>query len=209
MKLPQNNQKGPPGKKLGKYSSQFPLLVQRAKTWGFEIPTNQPRANVCVVWRLPPIHEHRIPGTEIDLMIPDEHDSPHVKGVLIAAGAAALSSLEGDGITLGHIVQWKRFAGEEMNDSTPEALKAMRIVWLQASDILASDDLMQALESGKADFKKNDGGRLQLEVEGDIPGAKRTKQISGRKAKLLALAAAPSATKHERETAAKLAANSK
>jgi len=209
MKFNPNNQKGPPTKKLGKYSAQFPLLVKRSREWGFEIPTNQPRANVCVVWRLPPIHEHRIPGTKIDLMIPDDHDSPHVKGILVAAGAQALAALESDGITLGHVVQWKRFAGEEVNDHTPEALKAMRILWLQASDILASDDLRDALESGKADYKKTEGGRLLLEVEGDIPGAKRTKQISGRKAKLLALAAAPGAAPNEREIAARIAANVK
>ncbi len=207
MKIQRENKKAPAEKKLGKYSSQFPLLVQRAKEWGFEVPTNQPRANVCVVWRLPPIHEHRIPGTKIDLMIPDEHDSPHVKGVLIAAGAVALASLESEGITLGHIVQWKRFAGEEMNEHTPEALKGQRIVWLQASDILASDDLMTALESGKADYKKTDGGKLLLDVEGGIPGEKRPKQISARKQKLLALAER-GGTPAERETAARIAARS-
>ncbi len=204
MKLPQENKRKTADKKLGKYSSQFPLLAKRAKEWGYEVPTNQPRATVCVVWRLPPIHEHRVPGTTIDLMIPDEHDSPHVKGVLIAAGAQALQTLESEGITLGHIVQWKRFAGEEMTEATPEALKGQRILWLQASDILASDDLMSALESGKADYVKDDKGRLSLAAD-EIPGQKKTKQISGRKAKVLALAER-GGTPAERDTATRLAA---
>jgi len=207
MKIQRENKKAPAEKKLGKYSSQFPLLVQRAKEWGFDVPTNQPRAGVVVAWRLPPVHEHRIPGTDKIMMVPDAHDSPHVKGVLIAAGATALASLESEGITLGHIVQWKRFAGEEMNEATPEALKGQRIIWLQASDILASDDLMTALESGKADYKKNDAGKLLLDVEGGIPGEKRPKQISARKQKLLALAER-GGTPAERETAARIAARS-
>lgn len=207
MKVQKENRKAPADVKLGKYSSQFPLLVKRSKEWGFDVPTNQPRANTCVVWRLPPIHEHRVPGTTIDLMIPDEHDSPHVKGVLIAAGSTALASLESDGITLGHYVQFKRFSGEEMNEHTPEALKGQRILWLQASDILASDDLMAALETGKADYKKTDAGKLLLEVDGEIPGAKQVKQISARKQKLLALAER-GGTPAERETAARIAARS-
>lgn len=206
MKLARENRKKKPVKVKGKYSSRFPLLVKRAAEWGYTIPENQPIGTAVIVWRLPPVHEHRIPGTKIDLLIPDEHDSPHSKGILIAASARALESLESQGVSLGHIVQWKRFAGEEQQEAGTARYKPQRILWLQASDILASDDLMGALETGKADYKK-DGGKLLLDVDGDIPGAKKVKQISARKQKLLALAER-GGTPAERETAARIAARS-
>ena len=200
MRVQKENRKSDGKSVTGKYSSQFPLLVERAKFWGFEIPTNQPRGNAVIVWRLPPVHEKKIEGTDRTLIIPDDHDSPHIKGVLIAASASALSAFQSEGITLGHIVQWKRFAGEEQNEATPEALKGQRLLWLQASDILASDDLMTALESGDLNYVE-DGGRLKLEGAA-IPGQR--KQLSGKKAKLLALAER-GGTPAERETAKRLA----
>lgn len=189
----------------GKFSASYPLLLQRSKEWGFDIPTGQPRGTVCMVWRFPPIRDHKIPGTDRVLMIPDEHESPHVKGVLIAAGAKALEALESDGITLGHIVTWKRFAGEEMNDSTPEALKGMRVNFIQVSDILMSDDLRSALETGKLDYTKDEKGKINL-LASAIPGQRKQKAISAKKEKLLRLASDPAAAPAERATAKKLAA---
>lgn len=203
MKFRESNVKKK-GKALkGKFSASFSLLQQRAKQWGFEIPTTQPRGNVCCVWRFPPLSEHKIEGTNRTLLIPDEHESPHVKGILVAAGARALEALESDGITLGHTVLWKRFAGEEMNDTKPEALRGMRLLWIQASDILGSDDLRDALESGKLDYTKDEKGKINL-LASAIPGQR--KAISARKEKLLRLASDPAAAPAERDTARKLAA---
>jgi len=217
MKIQRENVKRKGKEPKGKFSSRFPLLAQRAKEWGFEIPTNQPIGTKCMIWRLPPVHEHRVPGTDITLVIPDEHDSPHVKGVLVSAGMKALEVLESEGITLGHIVQWKRYAGDEMQDHTEEALKGQRFVWVERPDIVASDDLRQALENGRADYVKGMDGKMNLRVTGDIPGArlslpemkqakKAPKALSARKKKLLALAADPSASKSERATARRIAA---
>jgi len=87
-----------------------------------------------------------------------------------------------------------------MNEATPEALKGQRILWIQVSDILASDDLMTALETGDLDYVE-EGGRMKL-LAAEIPGQR--KQISGRKAKLLALAERGGTTA-ERDTATRLA----
>lgn len=176
--------------KPGKFTGQYPLLVQRAKEFGFEIPTFQPWDANCIVWRLPPIST-----SAGGLLIPEDHRSPHVKGVLIAAGPKAMDALESNGITLGHIVIFARFAGWETNDSTPEALRGNRILMIKDRDILGSDDLRVALENGAARYIRGDDGRHRLEV----------KLLNGRKEKLLALAASPAATPAERDTAARLA----
>lgn len=194
MKIMRDNKKRPGGAIKGKYSSQYPLLAERAKEWGFETVTFQPRGTNVVVWRLPPIET--TPG---GIHIVADEQSPHVKGVLLAAGPAALDSFESEGITLGHIVIFKRYAGWEVQDSTPESLRACRILMISASDVIGSDDLREALESGKAKYIKGADGRHRLEV----------RALSEKKAKVLALASHPSATPGEREAAEKIAARMK
>lgn len=191
MRMTSENVKKKGEGKAGKFSSTYPLLVQRQKEWGYDIPTYQPRGTNIIVWRLPPLTE-----TPSGLLIPEDHQSPHVKGILLAAGPKAMDSFESDGITLGHVVSFKRYSGVEINDQTPEALRGCRILQLDASDILGSDDLRQMLESGKASYVKGADGRHSLAV----------KAISDKKAKVLKLAADPSATPAERATATRLAA---
>lgn len=190
MKVQAENVKRKSKEKLGKFSSQYPLLKKEAEYWGISIPEHQPIGNGVVVYRLPPLTE--TPG---GLLIPDDHQSPHVKGILLAASAKALDYLESNGVTLGHTVIFKRFAGTEINDHEPEALKGCRILLLEASDIIGSDNLRKDLESGRASYTKVDG-KHNLTV----------KAISDKKAKVLKLAADPAATPAERETARKLAA---
>jgi co-chaperonin GroES (HSP10) len=191
MRVQGENVKGKGTGKLGKFSGQYPLLVAAAKYWKFDIPTFQPMENNVVVWRLPPLTE-----TPSGLMIPEDHQSPHVKGVLIAAGAKALDSFESNGITLGHIVIFKRFAGWETNDQTPESMRGCRILMIAASDVIGSDNLREDLESGRAKYVKGEDGRHNLSV----------RQISEKKAKILRLAEDPAASPAERATAKKLAA---
>ena len=194
MRVTRENKKKAGGEIRGKYSSQYPLLVERAKVWGFETPSFQPRGTNCIVWRLPPIET--TPG---GIHIIADEQSPHVKGVLVAAAPAALDSFESEGITLGHIVIFKRFAGWESTDTTDEKYRACRILMISASDVIGSDDLRADLESGKATYIKGDDGRHRLQV----------KQLSDKKAKVLALAEHPSATPGERAAARKIAAGMK
>lgn len=177
-------------RKPGKFTGQYPLLVRRAREFGFEIPTGQPWDDNVTVWRLPPIELSR--G---GLFLPQREQSPHVKGVLIAAGPRAMDHLESNGITLGHIVKFARFAGWETHDSTAERTLNNEILHLKMRDVLESDDLREMLESGKARYIKGEDGKHRLEV----------RLLSGRKEKLLALAADPGATPAERETAKRLA----
>jgi hypothetical protein len=194
MKIQRDNRKRKGTGALGKFSAQFDLLAKRQKEWGFEVPTFQPRGSGVVVWRLPPIQ--RPMGTIYVVDETGSEASPHVKGVLIAWGPKAMDSLTSEGFDLGHIVIFKRFAGWETNDQTPEIARACRILMLEASDIIGSDDLRDQLESGKATYVKDENGRHNLSV----------KQISDKKAKILRLAEDPAATPAERATAKKLAA---
>lgn len=177
--------------KYGKFTSKFPLLVKRCKELGIDIPTFQPWDSNVLVWRLAPLKES-LGG----IIIPEDHRSPHVKGVLLAAGPRAMDTLESNGITLGHIVMFQRFAGWETNDSTPEAVRGNRILMIKDREIIGSDDLREMLESGKAQYIRGEDGRHRLEV----------KLLSGRKEKILAIAAPDSgATEAERETAQRIA----
>jgi co-chaperonin GroES (HSP10) len=190
MRVTNENRKKRGAGVSGKFSGGFPLLVKESKRWGFEVPTFQPRGSHVVVWRLPPLTE-----TPSGLMIPEDHQSPHVKGILIAAGPKAMDSFESEGITLGHTVIFKRFAGWEANDQTPEAMRGMKILMIDASDVIGSDNLRDDLESGRAKYIKGENGRHNLSV----------RQISDKKAKVLKLAADPAASPAERETAKTLA----
>jgi co-chaperonin GroES (HSP10) len=193
MKISRENKKRKGDGNLGKFSSTFPLLVKRQQEYGFEVPSFQPRGSAVVVWRLPPIE--RPMGTIYVVDEAGQAQSPHVKGVLIAWGPKAMDSLSSEGFDLGQIVIFKRFAGWETNDQTPEVARACRILMLEASDIIGSDDLREQLESGKASYIKDESGRHNLAV----------KQISDKKAKILRLAQDPGATPAERATAKRLA----
>jgi len=194
MKVQKNNRKKAGEAPKGRYTAQYPLLVERAKVWGYDIPTFQPRGSNVIVWRLPPIET--TPG---GIHIIADEQSPHVKGVLVAAGPAALDSFESEGITLGQIVIFKRWAGWETQDQTPEALRACRILMISASDVIGSDDLREDLESGRVKYIKDGTGRHHLQ----------TGLLSEKKAKVLALAEHPSATPGERAAARKIAAGMK
>lgn len=195
MRVQSENRRKKGAAPKGKYTEQFPLLIERAKELGFEIPTFQPRADQVVVWRLPPLTV-----THTGIIIPDDHQSPHVKGVLIAAGLKAMDSFESEGIELGHIVIFKRFAGWETNDQTPEAMRGQKLLMIHASDIIGSDDLRQDLEAGRVKVIRGEDGRHRLTEK---------RQISDKKAKVLALAAHPSATPGEKAAAQKIAASLK
>ena len=189
--------KSSPGRKvkLGKYTSSFPLLVKAIEKHGFDPPTFQPSANECVVWRFPPITL-----SEGGIMIPEDFRTPHVKGILVGWGQSAMDQLGSRGITLGHTVIFKRFAGWELNDTTPEHKRSGRILILNDRDISGSDDVMADLESGRARYIKGDDGRMRIE----------TKSLAAsKKEKILALAADPGATPAERKTAARLASKIK
>lgn len=183
-----------PNPRMGEFSKKYPRLVARAKEYGFDLPSDAPFGDRVIVWRLPTIDK-----TEGGLFMPENRDDPHVLGVLVAAGMRALDELESNGITLGHMVKWERFAGWEHDDATPEHKRGARFLHLNSRNILTSVDLKDDLETGRVNYLRGEDGRSRLE----------TKLLSGKKAKVLRLAADPGATPAERRTAARIAAKLK
>lgn len=184
-------------KTLAKARKAELLVETRMRNYGIERVTFQPIDDQVVVWRLPPIQV-----SAGGIQIPDEGQSPHVKGVILKMGPRAMDSLKSNGIEEGHIVLFERFSGWEHTDVKVYPRKqATRDTWnvvviLRAKQIIGSDDLAKDLASGKAKYIKGADGRYCLE----------RKLIGGRKEKLLALAASTDSP-HEAETALRLAKN--
>lgn len=150
-------------------------LEARCREVGVDPPTYAPLDNNVVCWRLPPL-EISAGG----IVIPSEHASPHVKGIVMAVGPRARDVLFSNGIELGDVVIWARFSGWEMKDKQVGKELNDEYVVLKDRDILGSDDLAAELASGKAAYKQDPTtGRYCLV----------RKLIGGRKQKLLALAA--------------------
>jgi co-chaperonin GroES (HSP10) len=147
--------------------------------------------NVCV-WRLPPLEL-----SKGGIVIPQDSQSPHVKGVLLSIGPRARDVLYSNGIEEGHIVVFARFSGWEFHDRTTAKALDTEYLVIKDRDIIGSDDLRVALASGKAKYVLDDKtGRWCL----------TRKALNGRKEKLLALAASTTSPA-EAETARRLAAN--
>jgi co-chaperonin GroES (HSP10) len=185
------------GKKLkfGKYTSQETLLVKRCREAGIDIPTYQPIGNLCLVWRFPPITM-----SKGGIILPDE--SPTSRGILVAAGPTALDYLESHGISLGHVVVFARFAGEEANDQGRDVELKQRFITLNSRDIQGSEDLRRGLEKGTYRYKIEDGKRK-------LERPKALAPVEDKKAKVLRLASDPGATDAERAAATKIAAKLK
>lgn len=150
------------------------LLQRRCRELGIDEPTFQVTNDTVVVWRLPPLKL-----SAGGIVIPEDNQSPNVKGVLLAMGPKAMDHLISNGYELGHIVIWKRFAGWELTDRTPEHQRHNNILFLVDKDLLGSDDLGEQIRSGQAKYIRGEDGRHILQ----------RKLLSGRKEKLLALAA--------------------
>ena len=166
------------------------LIQRRCREHGIETPSFQVTDDNVLVWRFPPLDIS--PG---GIVIPEDARSPHVRGILVGWGPRAADHLYSNGYEEGHIVIWKRFAGWEVNDRTPESRRGNNYLFIKASDILGSDDLGEAIRTGKAKYIRGDDGRHTLQK----------KLLTGRQEKLLALAADPSTTPAERATARRLA----
>lgn len=166
------------------------LLKKRCKEVGIEPPTGQPIDNDVIVWRLPPLTISR--G---GIVIPEDSQSPHVKGLLMAMGPRARDVLYSNGVQEGHVVSFARFAGSESRDKTATKELDAEFLVLKDRDILTSDDLRVELAEGRAKYIQDEKtGRWCLQ----------RKLLNGRKQKLLALAASTSSPA-EAETARRIA----
>lgn len=169
-------------------------LRLRCKEVGIEPPTYQPMDNNCIVWRFPPLTI-----SKGGIVMPEDAQSPHSKGLLLAVGPRSRDVLYSNGIEEGDVVIFARFSGWETKDRTPTQELDTEYLIIKDRDIIGSDDLRVELSTGKAKYVLDDKtGRWCLQ----------RKLLSGRKQKLLALAASTTSA-HEAETARRIAANEK
>lgn len=175
------------------------LLDHRMRKWGIPAWTGQPIDNQVLVWRLPPLTL-----SAGGLVIPADERSPNVKGVILAAGPRAWDTLHSNGIELGHVVLFSRFAGWETHDNTPEFMRANQVLVLKDKDIMWSDDLKTEMDAGRMKYVQREDGKFCL-AKVTHPTRKALPASSAKKKKLLALAARTSSP-HEAETAQKIAA---
>ena len=173
------------------------LLSWRSRCWGFPMPSFAPVDDNVLVWRLPPLSL-----SAGGLIIPNDQKSPSVKGVLLAMGPRARDVLAGNGIEEGHVVIFGRFAGWEAHDQTPERNRHNMVLMIKFKDVIGSDDLKAALDSGKMKLVQGDDGKHRLAV------VEKKKLLPARKAKLLSLADSTHSP-HEADTARKVAATIK
>lgn len=180
------------GKKLkfGKYTQTESLLVKRCREAGIDIPSYQPINNLVLVWRFPPLTM-----SKGGIIFPDE--SPTSRGILVAAGPKAMDYLESNGIDLGHIVVFAKYAGEEQNDQKAGVELQQRFLTLTANLVQGSEDLRVNLEKGTHRYVKVEGKRM-------LERPRALAAVSDKKAKVLALASG-GGTAAERDTAKKIA----
>lgn len=170
------------------------LVKQRCKEYGIPMPSFWPMDNNVLVWRLPNLEVSR--G---GLLLPEDGQSPHIKGIVMSMGPRAMDVLKSNGIEEGHTVVFARFAGWEANDQVAGKMlsKEARFLMLKDRDIIGSDELREQLATGQAKYVLGDGGRYMLQ----------RKLLNGRQEKLLALAASTD-NENEKKLATKLAAQS-
>jgi co-chaperonin GroES (HSP10) len=161
---------------------------------GIKPPAGAPIDNNVICWRLPDLTM-----SKGGIVIPGRLRSPNIKGILIACGPRARDVLYSNGTQEGDIVTWARFSGWEHEDTTATGARGDMFTTLKDRDILQSDDLAVDLATGKAKYVLNPStGRHELV----------RKLLSGKKQKLLALAASTTSP-HEAETALRIAAEQK
>lgn len=166
------------------------LVDWRCRSWGVPRATFQPVDNNVVVWRLPPLVL-----SAGGIVLPEDQQSPHVKGILLGMGPRAADVLRGNGIELGHIVIFGRFAGWEPADNTPEYGRHNKILIIKDRDVIGSDDLRAEIAAGTTEYVQGEDGKHRV---------KRKLLGSSKKSKVMAMAK-QGATPAERETARKIA----
>lgn len=130
-----------------------------------------PAFSNIVVWRIP--NQEKTAG---GLYVPDTAKEPRSRGVLLAAGLGAYEELKTNGVELGDIVQFAKYAGADVTAKERIGETDEQIMVLKSGDILLSEGLKQRLESGAValgfveayqeyQFLPNDGGTLRKRVD--------------------------------------------
>jgi co-chaperonin GroES (HSP10) len=141
-----------------------PKLAQRMKDHGIELPPFAATFDRIFVYPLDKATQ--ADTTAGGIVIPNEHKQKLAAqlGVLVSAGPKAVEELYGYGISLGDIVVTARLSPWE-RAYLSKAGRPHRILLLRAAEVVGSEDLAQALESGEL--------YMQMDHEGHVTIAER------------------------------------
>src|SRR5262249_34377926 len=127
---------------LGKGAKAVTKLDERRKQYGIPATPYLPMGKNVLVFRLP--DELKTAG---GLYVPAAHAEVKSKGVLVAAGLAALDALSDALIEIGDLVWFGRFAGWEKEIERRDGDEGKKILAMKVEDILGSIDALNRIDS--------------------------------------------------------------
>lgn len=158
--------------KPGQFPELPPLLEARRLEYGIPDGAFQVEATFgrILVWQIPQFEGDTYKGTSIIMTEKTkerERDSAP-RGIVVSAGLSARDYLLSNGMDVGHIISFVRLSPFEMRcdivgRGIPQEMKI-----LQIGDIIASEDLKQALRSGAAKIVCEDGVHKYVDSEGKV-----------------------------------------
>lgn len=120
---------------------QNPKLAARLKEYAVPPLPHQPIFNFVTVFRIPPLTKHG------SIFVPENVQRPKPQGLLVAAGMKARDEFESNGVLLGDLIWFAKYAGwEEEIDRDPNN-QSRELIFLEAKEIRGSEDLIERLES--------------------------------------------------------------
>lgn len=121
-------------------------LADRMKEYGIPPIPYLPAAKNVLVYRLPA--DERTSG---GLYVPQEHQGTKSRGVLLAAGLAALDVMGDHLIEVGDIVWTSHFAGRDAEVRREEGRSADKVLQLKIEDVLGSVDAIERAKDCEID----------------------------------------------------------
>jgi co-chaperonin GroES (HSP10) len=136
-------------------------LEDRMKEHGIEFPRFAPAFDRVFVY---PLDKQTQPdATAGGIILAEQVKQKLVAqvGVLIMAGPKAIEELYGHGISLGDVVVTARLSPWERTYFSKEN-RPHRILLLRAAEIVGSEDLLEAYESGELHMEMDNSGRVSV-----------------------------------------------
>lgn len=138
-----------------------PKLVDRMREHGIEFPRFAPAFDRVFVY---PLDKQTQPdATAGGIILAEQVKQKLVAqvGVLIMAGPKAIEELYGHGISVGDVVVTARLSPWERTYFS-KTNRPHRILLLRASEVVGSEDLLEALESGALQMEMDSSGHVTI-----------------------------------------------
>lgn len=136
-------------------------LRQRMAEHGIELPRFAPCFDRIYVYPLDKATQPDSTAGGIILADSTKQKLAAQMGVLIMAGPKAVEELYGHGISIGDVVVTARLSPWERSYFS-KTNKPHRILVLRASEVVGSEDLFEAYESGDLYMEMDDAGRVSI-----------------------------------------------